>query len=99
LGETIRSYRKTSGLSREKLAERADRHHNYIGELEHGEKAGKSGTVCYFGGVSQFTLYENSTGTSASDTNFARFLSMVCQPFKKCHFSRTDPFILPFYEQ
>lgn len=39
LGETIRSYRKGVGISQEKLAERADLHHNYLGELERGEKA------------------------------------------------------------
>lgn len=39
LGETIRSYRKSANLSQEKLAEKSDLHHNYIGELERGEKA------------------------------------------------------------
>jgi transcriptional regulator with XRE-family HTH domain len=39
LGETIRSYRKVMGMSQERLAEKADLHHNYIGELERGEKA------------------------------------------------------------
>ena len=39
LGETIRSLRKSVGMSQEKLAEKADLHHNYIGELERGEKA------------------------------------------------------------
>jgi XRE family transcriptional regulator, regulator of sulfur utilization len=39
LGGTIRSYRKATGISQEKLAERADLHHNYAGELERGEKA------------------------------------------------------------
>jgi transcriptional regulator with XRE-family HTH domain len=39
LGESIRSYRKRAGMSQEKLAEKADLHHNYVGELERGEKA------------------------------------------------------------
>jgi XRE family transcriptional regulator, regulator of sulfur utilization len=39
LGETIRSYRRNAGISQEKLAEKADLHHNYVGELERGEKA------------------------------------------------------------
>jgi transcriptional regulator with XRE-family HTH domain len=39
LGETIRSYRKSAGMSQEKLAEKADLHHNFVGELERGEKA------------------------------------------------------------
>ncbi len=39
LGETIRSCRKAKGISQKQLAEKADLHHNYVGELEHGEKA------------------------------------------------------------
>jgi transcriptional regulator with XRE-family HTH domain len=36
LGEKIRAYRKEAGLTQEKLAERADLHHNFIGEVERG---------------------------------------------------------------
>jgi transcriptional regulator with XRE-family HTH domain len=36
VGETIRTYRKRAGLTQEKLAERADLHHNFIGEVERG---------------------------------------------------------------
>lgn len=36
VGETIRSYRKKAGFTQEKLAERADLHHNFIGEVERG---------------------------------------------------------------
>ena len=39
LGETMRSLRKGAGFSQEFLAEKADLHHNYVGELERGEKA------------------------------------------------------------
>jgi transcriptional regulator with XRE-family HTH domain len=45
LGETIRSYRKNAGLSQEALAEKADLHHNYVGELERGEKAATIDTL------------------------------------------------------
>jgi transcriptional regulator with XRE-family HTH domain len=45
LGETIRSLRKEAGLSQEVLAERADLHHNYVGELERGEKAATVDTL------------------------------------------------------
>lgn len=38
LGQRIRSYRKSSGLSQERLAELADLHPTYIGQLERGEK-------------------------------------------------------------
>jgi XRE family transcriptional regulator, regulator of sulfur utilization len=34
--ETIRSYRKLAGLTQEKLAEKSDLHHNFIGEVERG---------------------------------------------------------------
>lgn len=36
LGDKIRSYRKRAGLTQEKLAEMADLHHNFIGEVERG---------------------------------------------------------------
>ena len=36
LGETIRKYRKSAGLTQEALAEKADLHHNFIGEVERG---------------------------------------------------------------
>jgi transcriptional regulator with XRE-family HTH domain len=37
IGETIRSYRKRADLTQEKLAELADLHPNYVGEIERGE--------------------------------------------------------------
>lgn len=36
VGEKIRAYRKQAGLTQEKLAEKADLHHNFIGEVERG---------------------------------------------------------------
>jgi XRE family transcriptional regulator, regulator of sulfur utilization len=45
LGETIRSFRKEASFSQEKLAEKADLHHNFIGELERGEKAATVDTL------------------------------------------------------
>lgn len=44
-GETIRARRKALDLSQEKLAERAELHHNYIGEIERGEKAATIDTI------------------------------------------------------
>ncbi len=35
-GGAIRVYRTKAGLTQEKLAERADLHHNFIGEVERG---------------------------------------------------------------
>ena len=45
VGLTIRQYRTRAGLSIEKLAERADLHHNYVGEIERGEKAASVDTL------------------------------------------------------
>ena len=38
LGENIRTHRRNAGWSQEKLAEKADLHHNYIGDIERGEE-------------------------------------------------------------
>ena len=38
LGENIRTYRRAMNWSQEKLAEKADLHHNYIGDIERGEE-------------------------------------------------------------
>ncbi len=39
IGESIRRFRKRAELSQEKLAEKADLHPVYVGELERGEEA------------------------------------------------------------
>jgi XRE family transcriptional regulator, regulator of sulfur utilization len=36
VGEQIRAFRKHAGLTQEQLAEKADLHHNFIGEVERG---------------------------------------------------------------
>jgi len=38
LGENIRTHRRNMGWSQEKLAEKSDLHHNYIGDIERGEE-------------------------------------------------------------
>ena len=38
IGDRIRAYRNQKGWSQEYLAEKADVHHTYIGQLERGEK-------------------------------------------------------------
>lgn len=38
LGENIRTHRRNMGWSQEKLAEKADLHRNYIGDVERGEE-------------------------------------------------------------
>ena len=38
IGERLRAYRIQKGWSQEILAEKAELHHTYIGQLERGEK-------------------------------------------------------------
>jgi len=38
LGDNIRAFRKNLKWSQEKLAEEAELHHNYIGDVERGEE-------------------------------------------------------------
>ena len=38
LGESIRNYRQNLEWSQEKLAEKADLHRNYVGDIERGEE-------------------------------------------------------------
>jgi len=38
VGERIQAYRKKTGLTQAELAEKADLHHTYVGQLERGEK-------------------------------------------------------------
>ena len=38
IGDTIRRYRREAGLTQEKLAEKAELHPVYLGELERGEE-------------------------------------------------------------
>lgn len=38
LGENIRTHRQRLKWSQEKLAEKAELHHNYIGDIERGEE-------------------------------------------------------------
>jgi DNA-binding XRE family transcriptional regulator len=45
LGENIRSFRERKQFSQEKLAEKADLHHNSIGQFERGESEAKLGTL------------------------------------------------------
>ena len=39
MGDNIRAFRKHAGFSQEKLAEKADLHPVYVGQVERGEKA------------------------------------------------------------
>lgn len=45
LGQTIRARRKKARVTQEHLAEKADLHHNFLGEIERGEKAASIDTL------------------------------------------------------
>ena len=45
VGGKIRVYRTKAGLTIEKLAERADLHHNFIGEVERGNYDASVGSL------------------------------------------------------
>ncbi len=45
LGETVRRLRSAEGISQIGLAERADLNHNFVGEIERGEKLASVVTV------------------------------------------------------
>ncbi len=46
IGERLRSLRLAAGLTQEHLAERADLHTTYIGQLERGEKNATVESIC-----------------------------------------------------
>ena len=45
IGEAIRSYRSKANLTQEQLAEKADLHPVYLGELERGEETASVGAL------------------------------------------------------
>ena len=67
LGQRIRNYRTSKGLSQEKLAELSGCHPTYIGQLERGEKNATVESVeCtvffFFGGIREQKMGESDTG-------------------------------------
>jgi len=46
IGERLRALRINAGLTQERLAERADLHTTYIGQLERGEKNATIESIC-----------------------------------------------------
>jgi transcriptional regulator with XRE-family HTH domain len=58
LGETIRALREEAGMSQEALAEKAELHHNYIGEVERGEKAATIDTLVKIAGGLKIRAHE-----------------------------------------
>jgi len=58
LGDTIRAYRTSMGISQEKLAELADVHRNYIGKIERGEQNITINSLCQLATVFKRPLSE-----------------------------------------
>ena len=62
IGDRIRAYRNQKGWSQVYLAEKADVHHTYIGQLERGEKNATIESISKIAGtlgVSLSSLFEN----------------------------------------
>ena len=62
IGDRIRAYRNQKGWSQEYLAEKADVHHTYIGQLERGEKNATIESISKIAGtlgVSLSSFFEN----------------------------------------
>lgn len=71
IGKRIRKYRNDLHLSQEELAERADLHFTYIGQIERGEKnitIGSLEKICHSLNVSFEELFEG-IGPSQKNTN------------------------------
>ena len=58
LGENIRTHRRNMGWSQEKLAEKANLHRNYIGDIERGEENVSVDTLMRIATVLKVTLSE-----------------------------------------
>lgn len=71
LGERLRAYRTQRGWSQEEMAERADLHTTYIGQLERGEKNATIETISKVAAaldISLSKLFENiSLASSEKD--------------------------------
>ena len=80
LGQRIRNYRNTKGLSQEKLAELSGCHPTYIGQLERGEKNATIESIEKISSalnVSLSKLFEN-IGTQETE---ARNVPLECYEF------------------
>lgn len=86
IGERLRAYRTQRGWSQEELAERADLHTTYIGQLERGEKNATIESISKVAGalgVSLSKLFENISLVSGEKDIPSRCYDMVQkQPLK-----------------
>lgn len=72
IGKRIRSLRKAAGMTQEELAEKADLHSTYIGQVERGEK-----------NITVETLYKV---TSALNISMAELFNCIPHDFKSPSF-------------
>ena len=80
LGQRIRHYRTSKGLSQEKLAELSGCHHTYIGQLERGEKNATIESIEKIAvalRISLSTLFENL----GAQQNEAESIPLSCYEF------------------
>ncbi len=80
LGQRIRHYRTSKGLSQEKLAELSGCHHTYIGQLERGEKNATIESIEKIAvalRISLSTLFENL----GAQQNEAESIPLACYEF------------------
>lgn len=86
IGERLRAYRTQRGWSQEELAERADLHTTYIGQLERGEKNATIESISKVAGaldISLSKLFENISLVSGEKDIPSRCYDMVQkQPLK-----------------
>lgn len=83
IGDRIRAYRNQKGWSQEYLAEKADVHHTYIGQLERGEKNATIESISKIAGRS-VCLFPDSLKISASSSRKIIF------PRSAMHFCRSS---------
>lgn len=86
-GKKIRNYRENAHLSRETLAELADMHPTYLGQLERGEKNATLESISKVArglDIPLEYLVENITGTSADNSIASKCYNLIAeQPLKE----------------
>ena len=84
IGDRIRAYRNQKGWSQEYLAEKADVHHTYIGQLERSEKTPRLRAFQKSPGRWVF-LFPDSLKISASSSR------RTISPRSAMHFCKNNP--------
>ena len=80
VGQRIRRYRLDRGLTQEDLAEKAEMHHTYIGQVERGEKnltIGSLERILAALDVTFSELFENIESVRHSDSITAQCIQLI----------------------